>query len=112
MKASMNPLMEKQHDGEASATLYRATTAENAKISGTTRLFVPNDDLIERFVRQEVNTRTFLYFASENDGSTYIDIRFFMGWNIYYFQRLPLLVVVGPCDVRCETCLSRTTAKM
>jgi len=135
MKASMNPLMEKQHESEASATLHRATTAENdddetasdagsnfsfpeevrerfwpgisaerhyrflkklrdtlyekykgkyAKTSGTTRLFVPKDDLIERFARQEVNTRSFVYFASEHDGSTYVYIRFFLGWNIYY----------------------------
>jgi len=38
MKASMNPVMEKQHDYVASATLHRATTAENAKTSGTTRI--------------------------------------------------------------------------
>ena len=135
MKASMNPLMKKQHESGASATLHRATTAENdddetasdagsnfsfpeevrerfwpgisaerhyrflkklrdtlyekykgkyAKTSGTTRLFVPKDDLIERFARQEVNAKFFLYFASENDGSTYVYIRFFLGWNIYY----------------------------
>ena len=83
MKASMNPVMEKQHDYVASATLHRATTAENAKSSGTTHLFVPNDDLIERFARQGVNTRSFVYFASENDGSTYADVRLFLGWNFY-----------------------------
>jgi hypothetical protein len=38
MKASMKPLMEKHHDNVASATLHRATTAENAKTSGTTRI--------------------------------------------------------------------------
>ena len=83
MKASVNPVMEKQHDYVASATLHRATTAENAKISGTTHLFVPNDDLIERFARQEVNTRSLVYFASENDCCAYVDIRLFLGWNFY-----------------------------
>ena len=78
--------MEKQHDYVASATLHRATIVENAKTSGTTHLFVPNDDLIERFARQEVNTRSFEYFASENDGSTYADVRFCLGWNIYHLQ--------------------------
>jgi len=86
MKASMTPLMEKQHDSEASATLHRATTAENAKTSGTTRLFEPNVDLIERFARQGVNTRSFVYFASENDCCAYVDIRLFLDCNIYYFQ--------------------------
>ena len=86
LKASMTPLMEKQHDSEASATLHRATTAENAKTSGTTRLFEPNVDLIERFARQGVNTRSFVYFASENDCCAYVDIRLFLGWNFYCLQ--------------------------
>jgi len=48
------------------------------QVSGITRLFVPKDDLIEHFARQDIITRSPFYLTFKKSWPR-VDIRIFLG---------------------------------